>query len=208
MLTDMIMEWWDLYTYNLTTEFSDSIPTSMGLTMPCPDLPRPLPAFQPIFCSSLFPMLSPPIPDLVGCSYLQNDQQLGLSQQYIVLNNLKFHKCQMRWNFLRHTSIKKCFCTLTLHYIQIISITTYGTGRSGRLCRGSGGGGIPYLSRLSLALSRYWVKKKYTYNVLITFFCCIIIQWFKLVSFSGYSAYLKLSRVIPTCCRLHLHKIF
>lgn len=71
-----------------------SILTSMGLTMPCPDLPSPLPAFQPIFCSSLLPMLSPPIPDLVGCSYLQNDQ-LGLSQESIVLHvikiNLKFY---------------------------------------------------------------------------------------------------------------------
>lgn len=71
-----------------------SILTSMGLTMPCPDLPSPLPAFQPIFCSSLLPMLSPPIPDLVGCSYLQNDQ-LGLSQESIVSHlikiNLKFY---------------------------------------------------------------------------------------------------------------------
>lgn len=71
-----------------------SILTSMGLTMPCPDLPSPLPAFQPIFCSSLLPMLSPPIPDLVGCSYLQNDK-LGLSQESIVLHvikiNLKFY---------------------------------------------------------------------------------------------------------------------
>ena len=56
------------YSYQASLQNLDC--TCTGLTIPCSFFPSPFPACQPIFCSILFPILSPPIPALVGSSYL------------------------------------------------------------------------------------------------------------------------------------------
>lgn len=144
----------------------------MGLTMPCPDLPSPLPAFQPIFCSSLFPMLSPPIPDLVGCSYLQNDQ-LWLSQEFIVLNfiqiTLNFLWMSNEKNFWKHTSIKKWFYTLLWLHQILHEDNFYHNLRDRKvwsLVSGFWGRGNPVLvTSLLGSVSILSKKKNPTYNV-------------------------------------------